>query len=48
MDKAVTPFEGDARWASGIVRGARWRSIVNAGFFAAMSDTFVLRQRRAS
>ncbi|HEV2758720.1 MAG TPA: iron-containing redox enzyme family protein [Acidimicrobiales bacterium] len=48
VDKAVTPFEGDPRWASGIVRGARWRSIVNAGFFAAMSGAFILRQRRAS
>ena len=48
VDKAVTPFEADARWAGGIVRGARWRSIVNAGFFAAMSDAFIVRQRRAS
>lgn len=48
VDKAITPFEGDARWAKGIVRGARWRSIVNAGFFAAMSETFVGRQQRAS
>jgi hypothetical protein len=48
VDKAVAPFDGDARWAAGIVRGARWRSIVNAGFFAAMADTFLLRRRRAS
>jgi heme oxygenase-like protein len=48
VDKAVAPFEGDARWADGIIRGARWRSIVNEGFFAAMADTFLLRQRRAS
>ncbi|HEX3393035.1 MAG TPA: iron-containing redox enzyme family protein [Acidimicrobiales bacterium] len=48
VDKAVTPFEEDARWASGIVRGARWRWIVNAGFFDAMADMFVLRQRQAS
>jgi len=48
VDKAVVPFEGDDRWASGIVRGARWRSIVNEGFFASIADTFLLRQRRAS
>ena len=48
LDKAVAPFEGDARWAAGIVRGARWRSIVNAGFFAAMSETFLRHRRRAS
>src|SRR5213078_50445 len=48
IDKAITPFEGDARWAYGIVRGARWRSIVNTGFFDAMADTFLARQRRAS
>ncbi len=48
VDKAVTPLEHDARWATGIVRGARWRSIVNAGFFAEMSDVFLRRQQRAS
>ena len=48
VDKAVTPFEGDARWAAGIVRGARWRSIVNAGFFDAMGDVFLIQERRAS
>ncbi len=48
VDKAVTPFEGDARWAGGIVRGARWRSIVNAGFFDAMANLFLVQQRRAS
>ena len=48
VDKAVVPFEGDPRWAPGIVRGARWRSIVNAGFFAAMAEMFVQQQRRAS
>jgi hypothetical protein len=48
VDKAVVPLEEDPRWATGIVRGARWRSIVNAGFFAAMADMFVQQQRRAS
>lgn len=48
VDKAVLPFEDDPRWAAGILRGARWRSIVNAGFFAAMSDLFIRSERRAS
>jgi len=48
VDKAVTPFEGDARWADGIVRGARWRWIVNAGFFDALAHKFLVQQRRAS
>lgn len=48
VDNAVVPLEGDERWATGIVRGARWRSIVNACFFAAMADVFVEQQRRAS
>ena len=48
VDKAVAPFDDDPRWAEGIVRGARWRSIVNAGFFDAMADTFLEQQRRAS
>jgi hypothetical protein len=48
VDKAVAPFDDDERWAQGIVRGARWRWLVNKGFFACMADTFLLRQRRAS
>ena len=48
VDKAIAPFDGDERWATGIVRGARWRSIVNEGFFACMADTFLVQQRRAS
>ena len=48
VDNAVAPFEADPRWAPGIVRGARWRSIVNAGFFGAMADRFLEQQRRAS
>ena len=48
VDKAVAPFDGDPRWAPGIIRGARWRSMVNAAFFDAMAHTFVARQRRAS
>ncbi len=48
VDKAIVPFDDDPRWAAGIVRGARWRSIVNAGFFDAMAGTFLEQQRRAS
>lgn len=48
VDKAVAPFDADPRWAAGIVRGARWRSIVNAGFFDAMAHYFLQEQRRAS
>ncbi|MDQ3896912.1 MAG: iron-containing redox enzyme family protein [Actinomycetota bacterium] len=48
VDNAVVPLEGDPRWGTGIVRGARWRSIVNAGFFGAMADVFVEQEREAS
>lgn len=48
VDNAVVPLAVDERWAAGIVRGARWRSIVDAGFFAAMARMFVSDQRRAS
>jgi hypothetical protein len=48
LDNAIVPLEDDPRWAAGIVRGARWRSIVNAGFFAAMAGAFVEQERRAS
>lgn len=48
VDKAVAPFDDDPRWAAGIVRGARWRSIVNAGFFDAMAGLFLEQQQRAS
>jgi hypothetical protein len=48
VDNVVAPFAGDPRWAPGIVRGARWRWIVNAGFFDAMADWFLLRTERAS
>jgi hypothetical protein len=48
VDNAVAPLEEDPRWARGMVRGARWRSIVNAGFFAAMAETFVEQERQAS
>ena len=48
VDHAVAPLAGDDRWAAGIVRGARWRSIVDGGFFDAMADLLVVQERRAS
>jgi len=48
VDNAIVPLQDDVRWSTGIVRGARWRSIVNAGFFAAMSDWFVADEQQAS
>ncbi len=48
IDNVVAPLGEDPRWAPGILRGARWRSIVNAGFFTALSDVFLLDQRKAS
>ena len=41
VDQAVAPLARDPRWATGIVRGARWRSLVNAAFFDAMAGRFV-------
>jgi hypothetical protein len=49
VDKAVVPLEADARWNAGMIRGARWRSMVNAGFFEAMAEVLLgQQQRRAS
>ena len=45
VDNAVGPLGRDPRWASGIVRGARWRSLVNAAFFDAMARRFVAKPR---
>jgi len=41
LDKAVAPLAVDPRWAAGIVRGARWRSVLNAAFFEAVHHRFV-------
>ena len=41
VDKAVVPLGADPRWADGITRGGRWRSLVNAAFFDAMGRRFV-------
>jgi len=41
VDNAVVPLVADdPSWSPGIVRGARWRSIVNARFFDAMATRF--------
>jgi hypothetical protein len=41
VDEVVTPLSSSPRWSEGIVRGARWRSLVNGAFFAAMARRFV-------
>ena len=50
VDHVVTPLAADAAWAEAIVRGARWRWLVNDAFFRAMAERLVpgLEQRRAS
>jgi Iron-containing redox enzyme len=50
VDHVVAPLADDPAWADGMVRGARWRWLVNDGFFRAMADRLVadLEQRRAS
>lgn len=34
LDHVITPLVGDPCWAEGIIRGARWRSLLNSRFFA--------------
>jgi hypothetical protein len=41
VDEVVAPLSASPRWAAGMVRGARWRSLVNAAFFAAMGRRFM-------
>jgi hypothetical protein len=41
LDKVIGPLAAEPFWAEGIVRGARWRWIVNNVFFAAMVDRFM-------
>jgi hypothetical protein len=41
VDEVVAPLSSSPRWAVGMVRGARWRSLVNGAFFAAMARRFV-------
>jgi hypothetical protein len=38
LDHVIRPLSEDPAWASRMVRGARWRSLVNARFFAAVGD----------
>jgi len=38
VDHVVTPLGGDPEWGRRIVRGARWRALVNERFFAAMAE----------
>ena len=47
LDKVVAPLAEELHWGERIVRGARWRSIVNARFFDAMADRFVLGAAKA-
>ena len=49
VDNVVTPLAEDPDWAAGIVRGARWRWLVNAAFFGRMAGRLCGKaQRRAS
>ena len=41
VDKVVATLGDDPTWAAGILRGARWRSLVNERFFGAMADRFI-------
>jgi hypothetical protein len=38
VDHVVTPLAGDPEWGRRIVRGARWRALVNERFFSAMAE----------
>jgi hypothetical protein len=38
LDHVVGPLSTDPWWASGMVRGARYRSAVNGAFFALVAD----------
>lgn len=40
VDNAVAPLAADPVWAAGMVRGARWRSLVNDAFFDEMAQRF--------
>ena len=48
LDNAITHLAADPVWAEGIVRGARWRSVTNARFFAAMADRFAADRATAA
>lgn len=40
LDKVIGPLSTDPAWAEGMVRGGRWRSLVNRRFFGAMCERF--------
>lgn len=40
VDNAIEPLAADPTWAAGMVRGARWRSLVNDAFFDEMARRF--------
>jgi hypothetical protein len=46
VDKVVGSLQDHGDWGARIVRGARWRSAVNARFFAAMHRRFVREDGR--
>lgn len=41
VDRVVATLGDDPTWATGILRGARWRSLVNERFFGAMASHFI-------
>jgi hypothetical protein len=41
VENVVGPLADDPRWAAGMVRGARWKALVNRRFFAAMAARFL-------
>ncbi|MCU1487236.1 MAG: hypothetical protein JWN67_3982 [Actinomycetia bacterium] len=47
VDRVVATLGTDPAWAEGMVRGARWRSLVNQRFFGAMADRFAPAQLQA-
>jgi hypothetical protein len=40
LDHVIAPLGEDPDWAERMLRGARWRSLVNRRFFVAMADRF--------
>ena len=50
VDHVVTPLSDDGTWAEGMVRGARWRWLVNDAFFRSMAHRLApeTAERRAS
>ncbi|UDY36728.1 iron-containing redox enzyme family protein [Dermatobacter hominis] len=44
----IAPLATEPDWASRMVTGARWRSVVNAAFFDDMAATFIPRRRASA